>query len=130
MQIKLLFFFREFNLEVKTSGRKTKNSYAATLTSDRIKTNHDPSWYLSDCLNNIHEFTAMSNTVVFDVLLPPYLEPNRPCNYYKYSISSKNLSDITVGTQVNLVEVDEPTDLLPYAVKYSGFKPVLKDSVK
>lgn len=40
-------------------------------------------WCLSAVHNNFHEFEAISDTVVFEALLPPYGDEERVCNYYE-----------------------------------------------
>ena len=42
-----------------------------------------PPWSLSAVHNNFHEFVAVSPTVVFEALLPPYGDEERVCNYYE-----------------------------------------------
>jgi hypothetical protein len=53
--------------------------------------------------------------VVFDILMPPYEEPERPCNYY----------ESCQDTDGNwwLIPAPEPKDL-PYSVHYSGVRPL------
>jgi hypothetical protein len=62
--------------------------------------------------------------VVLDVLLPPYVEPERPCNYYKA------VKDPTAPAGEQgwwLEKAADPADaLLPYTVRYNGFKPKLQ----
>jgi hypothetical protein len=48
-----------------------------------MKSNENSAWFLTPSEGNIHEFVAMSNCVVLDILLPPYNEPLRSCNFYK-----------------------------------------------
>ena len=102
----------------------------AKLSSDSVKDVKE-TWYISTHEKNIHEFTALENTAVFDVLLPPYEEPHRPCTYYEISKSversKSNKSNekklLNIGDDVLLREIDEPEGQLPYGVKYMGYKP-------
>ena len=77
---------REFDVRSSSGRRGGDNGCEkiAELVGDCIKTSADRPWFLGSKSNNIHEFTAISNTAVFDVLLPPYDAPTRPCNYYRY----------------------------------------------
>lgn len=75
----------------------------------------DMSWYLTPHVNNIHEFAAVSLCVVFDVLLPPYIDPDRPCNFYK-------AEEVTAETW-KLSKTPFPTSSLPYTVAYGGLVP-------
>jgi cysteamine dioxygenase len=40
-------------------------------------------WSLSVTDRNYHEFTALSNCAIFDIIFPPYHEPERVCTYYE-----------------------------------------------
>jgi cysteamine dioxygenase len=88
----------------------------ATMISG-IKSSEDPTWLLSPTENNIHEFIALSTCVVFDVLMPPYTFPERPCTYYKADQQNEN-------TNIwDLTPASEPKTGLPYNVPYTGVKP-------
>ena len=77
--------------------------------------------------NNIHEFTALENTAVFDILLPPYDELLRSCSYYGYNINVGRKTSVytnnNIGDEIILKKIDEPTEQLPYGVKYTGYDP-------
>ena len=119
---------REFTVTSEDDHISDIKSLNAKLSSDCVKETRD-SWYLSACENNIHEFTALENTAVFDVLLPPYEEPQRPCTYYKIyknvgrKSSRSNKEKLNIGEDIILKEIDEPEGQLPYGVKYVGYKP-------
>ena len=69
----------------------------------------DPAWLLSPTEGNLHELTAESNCVIFDILLPPYNPPARDCHYYTLqeeggsarAVESEGMSDedAVYGTQ-------------------------------
>ena len=85
-------------------------------------------------VRNIHEFTAKTTCVIFDVvshvnflpcknhrhdfsllqLMPPYEDPHRPCNFYNVK---ENNGD-WIGSSVP----EPPT--LPYGVAYTGYVPI------
>lgn len=54
-----------------------------TLVFDGIKSNSDAAWLLTPIVGNIHSFQAITTCVVFDVLLPPYDDPQHPCVFYR-----------------------------------------------
>ncbi len=102
-------------------GKQTENLCQAEYVGSSLKTVTDKAWLLSAELNNVHDFEAMTTTAVFDILLPPYKEPDRPCTYFQIPPSAKN--QCKVGDKVKLHSIEEPTAQLPYAVKYTGKKP-------
>lgn len=51
-------------------------------------TTSSPPWSLSVTEKNYHEFTALSNCAIFDIIFPPYHEPDRACTYYEVHESS------------------------------------------
>jgi hypothetical protein len=78
-----------------------------------IKTENDPAWYLTPKEGNFHELEAEDHCVLFDVLLPPYKEPERCCSYY-------DAKQMECGRwQLDKMK-EEPENLLPYGVPYLG----------
>lgn len=110
------YLFREFNI----LGKQKRGAWSAFYARENTKTERDKAWLLSADTNNVHDFQAASPTAVFDILLPPYEEPRRPCTYFQVTPSG---SPINVGDQVKLQVIAEPTEQLPYAVRYNGKKP-------
>lgn len=98
----------------------------AEYAGTSLKTVTDKAWLLSAKVNNVHDFEAMSTTAVFDILLPPYKEPDRPCTYFQIPPSTNK--QYKVGDKVKLQSIKEPTAQLPYAVKYTGKKPYPPES--
>jgi hypothetical protein len=78
-----------------------------------IKTENDPSWYLTPKEGNFHELAAEDHCVLFDVLLPPYKEPERCCSYY-------DAKQMVCGRWQLKKMKEDPYDLLPYGVPYLG----------
>jgi hypothetical protein len=74
---------------------------------------------LTPSRGNIHELTAETPCLIFDVLLPPYdWGVARPCRYY--NVTSKYSSmEPHLGEKVALDEVPEPAGL-PARVPYAG----------
>lgn len=106
--------------------RATYHDYSSSITSvptpaklemDCIKTVNDPAWLLSPSHGNYHEFKALTPCLIFDVLMPPYIYPDRSCTYYSVSrdeaSGSFNLAPTTLSASVEL----------PYSVPYKGFVP-------
>lgn len=97
----------------------------ASLIFDGVKSSKDCAWLLTPTSGNIHCFTAITTCVVFDVLMPPYEDPHRPCVFYKSTPMQggadckdyrlKVLSDSQVNSDV----------MLPYTVEYFGYEPVV-----
>ena len=112
-----IFFTREFNVIDKVSKELSHAEYVGSS----LKTATDKAWFLSADLNNVHDFEAVTPTVVFDILLPPYEEPVRPCTYFQ--VFSGVNHQFIVGDKVKLQSIVEPTAQLPYSVKYTGGKP-------
>jgi PCO_ADO len=109
---------RSFSLDISNSASKESAQRAAlVLSSTRSPT--DAAWLLTPEVGNIHELKATKTTVVFDVLMPPYSEPERPCNFYK-SVESDG------GWLLENV-LPPPNRLLPNTVPYRGLKPTLKE---
>ena len=91
----------------------------ASLILSTTRTAADGAWLLTPQEGNVHELKAEGTTIVLDVLMPPYMEPDRPCNFYR-SVES-------AGAWM-LEEVPAPPNrLLPNTVPYRGQKPVLKE---
>jgi cysteamine dioxygenase len=101
--------------------RETENIITAKVELNTEKTTNDPSWILTANESNIHEFYALSTSVVFDVLIPPYREPERPCNYYDYADKNDPQSKF-----IHLKKISEPEGPLPYTVEYLGERPITK----
>ena len=119
---------REFTVTSECESTSAVKSLSAKLSTDCVRDRGD-AWYLSACENNIHELTALENTAVFDVLLPPYKEPQRSCTYYTISknvgrkSSRGSREKLEIGEDVILRETDEPPGQLPYGVQYTGYRP-------
>ncbi|KAJ1442094.1 cysteamine dioxygenase, partial [Ochromonadaceae sp. CCMP2298] len=60
----------------------TGSRFEVNLEYEGVKTPSDGAWVLSPSRGDIHELWAEQDCVILDVLLPPYREPDRPCNYY------------------------------------------------
>jgi plant cysteine oxidase len=113
------------------SGSLSYRSFTAELSSKEetlydctevVKTNADSSWYLTPNRGNFHELTAHENCVLFDALLPPYREPERPCSYYHATQSTGQNGKWRLD---KLEEDMIPYDLLPYGIPYLGDRIIL-----
>jgi hypothetical protein len=109
---------RSFSPESSNKNHET-SAGKASLTVSTTRTSSDAAWLLSAEENNVHELIANETSIVFDVLLPPYVEPDRPCNFYK-AVESEG--------QWSLENVPAPPNRqLPNTVSYKGFKPTLRE---
>jgi hypothetical protein len=107
--------YRSFTAELSSKDPKEEILYDCT---EVIKSENDPSWYLTPTRGNFHELTAHENCVLFDALLPPYQEPERPCSYYQ--------ANPTAHDKWRLEKLEEePYDLLPYGIPYLGDRLIL-----
>lgn len=105
----------------------------AQMTQKSVRTFNDGAWLLTPYRDNVHEFfndnDASTPAVVLDVLLPPYMEPERPCNYYR-AVKDKisQSSDSSIGDWW-LESAPDPADAtLPYNIRYNGFKPIQRST--
>jgi cysteamine dioxygenase len=72
-----------------------------------------PTLRLDPVRSNVHEFVALSDVAIFDVLMPPYNDrAGRSCHYYTPSAGN-------AGT-VELIEVEWPDELIVDSVAYRG----------
>jgi cysteamine dioxygenase len=114
------------NLKIKgynKKGLQTGRTIIGTLCEDSIKTSADESWILTPSYSNLHEFIALSNCVVFDILIPPYQEPERPCNFYNFANNNiVTKQKINIGDEAVFETIKEPSEVLPYSVTYVGPK--------
>jgi hypothetical protein len=69
--------------------------------TEAVTHDHGP-WSLSVSDKNFHEFTALSNCAIFDVIFPPYCDPKRSCTYYEVCE--------TVGGALYIKPVPAPDD--------------------
>ena len=109
--------YRSFTAESSLEDSKEETLYECT---EVIKSAKDSSWYLTPTRGNFHELIAHENCVLFDVLLPPYQEPDRPCSYFQAHPTAEH-SD---KWRLEKLE-EEPYDLLPYGIPYLGDRLIL-----
>ncbi len=106
-----------------TSSAQPSGDMECTLVFNGVKTSSDASWLLTPTSGNMHSFHAVTTCVVFDVLLPPYEDPHRPCIFYRAEPRTRDpdckeyelkaLSETEVNDEI----------LLPYTVEYPGYQP-------
>lgn len=90
----------------------------STLELDEIKSDTDKPWLLTPHQGNYHEITPLTDCVMLDVLLPPYDDDHRSCNFY----SANFLQDST--WILNLLPPDLQERIrLPLNVYYQGYRP-------
>eukprot|EP01031_Cornospumella_fuschlensis_P052966 gene52966-64704_t len=65
------------------TGRRNGGNIAATIALEETKTFLNNPWLLTADAGNFHELTALEDTVMLDLILPPYDDADRPCSYYR-----------------------------------------------
>jgi hypothetical protein len=113
---------RSFTPQQSSWSFFTNEKTAASLDFDGIKSSSDDPWLLTPNKDNVHEFSAITDCVILDILLPPYGEPHRPCIFYKASSQSQISGEDTWQLREMTVEEQE-TVQLPSMVYYEGFVP-------
>lgn len=84
-----------------------------------------PAMRLDAVRGNLHEFLALADTAVFDVLLPPYSDAaGRPCHYYAPARGGAGGEGAGegAGALVDLEEVPWPDSLVVDSAPYRGPK--------
>lgn len=90
------------------------------LSLDTIKSSEDDAWLLTPQDGNYHEITPITDCVMLDVLLPPYDDHDRSCNFY----TAKLLQDNTWLLHL-LPDHLQDRIRLPMNVHYQGYRPIL-----
>jgi hypothetical protein len=90
----------------------------AHLEFDTEKKSMDSSWMLTPTDGNFHEILALQDSVMLDVLLPPYHDHDRPCKFYQSKREQSNyflrpVSSNYIATRLRL----------PINVPYEGYQP-------
>lgn len=112
--------YNEINNSSMLNIAQTRNNgLISKLSCTATKTSTDPTWFLTPEVENIHEFKATSNCVIFDCILPPYEDPHRPCRYYE-AISQDSEDEYLLKL------VNDHEQHLPHSIEYSGFRPIMK----
>jgi hypothetical protein len=92
----------------------------ATLELNMTKSATDEPWILTPNEGNYHEITPLSHCVMLDILLPPYDDCERPCNFYTArKIENSELWKLKVLP----LEIQQRIRL-PEPVSYNGFHPI------
>lgn len=113
-----------------------KSSIKVKLHESCIRKPIDKPWIISPTIGNYHEFTARSDCVILDVLLPPYAYPERPCHYYNALPEASITGNTDISTDSSLKTsstkwvLNKISDLdahrlygLPTREAYSGYVP-------
>lgn len=139
---------RAFTPTDVASGTKKINKNVgipAQLVQDTVKTTQDEAWVITSKECNYHEFTALSDCVILDVLVPPYDHTARTCSYYSArELTNKDcLTSITGSANEATTSAGEshqkreyvlqivPEEVvvrkygLPVAIEYLGYVPTL-----
>lgn len=108
-------------------GKKLRSSTSASASAGTAssvtpvivnvgKSAADPAWLLSPTEGNLHELTAESSCVIFDVLLPPYNPPERDCHFY-------TLQQQQQGTMRAVESAGMSDEDAVYGTSYFGYVP-------
>lgn len=100
--------------------------FCAEKTHSCRKSPDDPAWFITPIDDNIHEFTAVSNCVVLDCLLPPYDDLSRPCTYFVAKPIESEIDRNPSNCHYKLRVIPEPTFGLPSTMTYYGYVPTLE----
>lgn len=113
----------------KLVARHSVEHVTAKLDSDVVRNPSDPAWLITPIHGNFHEFTALEDTVILDVLTPPYSPPARQCTFYT-AHPCEELDGDSDGHTPWLLQVTSEQDMyarhgLPMAIAYKGYVPRL-----
>jgi hypothetical protein len=106
----------------------------AVLHEDVVRTVADAPWAVTAAEGNFHEFTAVEDCVILDVLLPPYAYPQRQCSFYaaKSLPQEQSTPGQEITTQWELQRVPERLMYekhgLPVLIPYRGYVPCPRDT--
>lgn len=116
---------RGFESDPSRSSKESSpfsHSVSAVMREESRRGAADDAWFLSPTEGNYHEFTALSNCVVLDVLLPPYSESeDRRCTYYSVGRHPIDPARVLLTPRTDDPFAD-PGDV-PLLVPYTGFMP-------
>jgi hypothetical protein len=94
----------------------------ANLKFNITKSSDDEAWTLTPDDGNFHEITPLTDCVMLDLLLPPYDDENRPCNFYSASPYKDGERWLLKSLSPDLQEKVQ----LPHTVRYQGYRPVVE----
>jgi hypothetical protein len=104
-----------------------QQGFPAAVEMDREVSSEEGAWFLTPSKGNIHKFEARSRScVIFDILLPPYREPDRPCRYY--SLRDRGGGEEQVWLRQLSAEEERiklGRGVLPLEIRYRGYVPSL-----
>lgn len=114
------------------TGKLVQGHLEAALVTDTVKTNRDEPWHLSPSIANYHEMSMLEDTVMLDLLLPPYDDVQRVCSFYTAEPQDAQAAEPqgqAVGQRYRLrpmTSAELNRVVLPYSSPYNGFVPKLR----
>ncbi len=105
--------------EHKGSDSSSEN-IECTLTVNMVKTAEDAPWFLTPEDGNYHEITPLTDCVLLDILLPPYDDHDRNCNFYE---AEQILPESWLLKPLPLEVILQQRERFPLPVQYKGYRP-------
>lgn len=121
-EVRIRSFSRLFSNSSPSSSLKDDEEagFDVQLCFDTIKTSEDEPWLLSSEEGNYHEIIPLQDSVMMDVILPPYDDHDRNCTFYSSTEGEEGRWHLTP-----LPPADQARVRLPVNVPYKGFQPLL-----
>jgi hypothetical protein len=91
----------------------------AKLELNAEKTCRDDPWFLTPRDGNFHEITPLSDCVMLDILLPPYDDHDRQCNFYSAHKTDSEQQWLLKLLPPHLQEQVR----LPHMIQYRSYRP-------
>lgn len=89
------------------------------LSVDARKTADDEPWFLTPHDGNFHELTAIADSVLLDILLPPYDDHDRNCTFYESREHSSGVWVLKPMSEEALAQCLKG----PVPLPYKGYRP-------
>lgn len=109
------------------TGHKRGGEIIATVALEDTKTHLNNPWLLTAELGNFHEITALEDTVMLDLIIPPYNDVSRVCTFYRAVPLPGGGSEVGADKPLYKLKPLNGLDLakvvVPNSAEYKGFSP-------